>query len=106
MFSQLSARLISLAMVTPSLTTSGTALRCGVAPSTTLRPFGPSVTLTALATLSTPAARLLRASSLYRIRLPLISGTTARLAAPQPCVDSPGAYAAAESVRAGSIVAG
>src|SRR5215468_10603534 len=60
MFSNLSASSISLATVTPSLVIRG-------APNdlsrTTLRPFGPSVTLTALARISTPRSILSRAST-------------------------------------------
>src|SRR6516164_5341652 len=59
MFSNLSSSSISLATVTPSLVMRG-------APNdlsrTTLRPFGPSVTLTALARMSTPRSILSRAS--------------------------------------------
>ena len=59
MFSNLSASSISLATVTPSLVMRG-------APNdlsrTTLRPFGPSVTLTALARMSTPRSIRSRAS--------------------------------------------
>src|SRR6266568_1898794 len=61
MFSNLSASSISLATVTPSLVTRG-------APNdlsrTTLRPLGPSVTLTALARMSTPRNIRSRASEL------------------------------------------
>src|SRR5918993_214643 len=60
MFSNGSSSSTSLAIDTPSLVIVG-------APHflsrTTLRPFGPSVTLTALASLSTPASRARRASS-------------------------------------------
>src|ERR687895_670793 len=60
MFSQGSSSSTSLAMVTPSLVMVG-------APHflsrTTLRPLGPSVTLTALASLLTPASSARRASS-------------------------------------------
>ena len=63
MFSYGSSSSISLAMVTPSLVMVG-------APhffsSTTLRPLGPRVTFTTSASLSTPAWRPLRASSLKR----------------------------------------
>jgi chaperonin GroEL (HSP60 family) len=59
MFSNLSSSSISLATVTPSLVIRG-------APNdlsrTTLRPFGPSVTLTALARMSTPRSIRSRAS--------------------------------------------
>src|SRR5699024_9017347 len=65
-FSYGSSSSISRAMVTPSLVMVG-------APHflsrTTLRPLGPSVTLTVLASLSTPRSRARRASSLYRISL-------------------------------------
>ena len=61
MFSNLSASSISLATVTPSLEMRG-------APNDfsrmTLRPLGPSVTLTASASMSTPRSILLRASVL------------------------------------------
>src|SRR5437868_12478491 len=60
MFSNLSLSSISLATVTPSLVMRG-------APNdlsrTTLRPLGPSVTLTALARMSTPRSILSRAST-------------------------------------------
>src|SRR4051812_5608438 len=60
MFSNLSSSSISLATVTPSLVMRG-------APNdlsrTTLRPFGPSVTFTALARISTPRSILSRAST-------------------------------------------
>src|SRR5437868_576035 len=60
MFSNLSSSSISLATVTPSLVMRG-------APNdlsrTTLRPFGPSVTLTALARMSTPRSMRSRAST-------------------------------------------
>ena len=51
MFSNLSASSISLATVTPSLVMRGAPKLLS---STTLRPFGPSVTLTASARMSTP----------------------------------------------------
>jgi hypothetical protein len=78
MFSQLSLSLMSAAMVTPSLTTSGAPFR-EPPPRTTLRPFGPSVTFTALATLSTPLARLFLAASPYKISLPSIVTAPDRL---------------------------
>src|SRR5215475_12778590 len=59
MFSNLSASSISLATVTPSLVMRGAPKLLS---STTLRPFGPSVTLTALARMSTPRSILSRAS--------------------------------------------
>ena len=59
MFSNLSASSISLATVTPSLVIRGAPNDLS---STTLRPFGPSVTLTALARMSTPRSIRSRAS--------------------------------------------
>src|SRR5467141_4465053 len=60
MFSNLSSSSISLATVTPSLVMRGAPNDLS---STTLRPFGPSVTLTALARMSTPRSILSRAST-------------------------------------------
>src|SRR5262252_5969223 len=60
MFSNLSASSISLATVTPSLVMRGAPKLLS---STTLRPFGPSVTFTALARMSTPRNILSRAST-------------------------------------------
>src|ERR1700678_2924109 len=69
MFSNLSSSSISLATVTPSLVMRG-------APNDlsrmTLRPFGPSVTLTALARMSTPRSILSRASEEKRTSLAAI----------------------------------
>src|SRR3954454_2328896 len=59
-FSNLSSSSISLATVTPSLVIRGAPNDLS---STTLRPFGPSVTLTALARMSTPRSILSRAST-------------------------------------------
>ena len=59
MFSNLSESSISLATVTPSLVIRGAPKLFS---STTLRPFGPSVTLTALFRISTPLSILVRAS--------------------------------------------
>src|SRR4029077_8163225 len=59
MFSNLSASSISLATVTPSLVIRGAPNDLS---STTLRPFGPSVTFTALARISTPRNIRSRAS--------------------------------------------
>src|SRR5882672_7211353 len=59
MFSNLSASSISLATVTPSLVMRGAPNDLS---STTLRPFGPSVTLTASARILTPRSILSRAS--------------------------------------------
>ena len=61
MFSNLSASSISLATVTPSLVMRGAPNDLS---STTLRPLGPSVTLTALARMSTPRSIRSRASLL------------------------------------------
>src|SRR6202044_809543 len=60
MFSNLSSSSISLATVTPSLVMRGAPNDLS---STTLRPFGPSVTFTALARMSTPRSILSRAST-------------------------------------------
>ena len=59
MFSNLSSSSISLATVTPSLVMRGAPNDLS---STTLRPLGPSVTLTALARISTPRSMRSRAS--------------------------------------------
>ena len=59
-FSNLSSSSISLATVTPSLVMRGAPNDLS---STTLRPLGPSVTLTALARMSTPRNILSRAST-------------------------------------------
>ena len=59
MFSNLSSSSISLATVTPSLVMRGAPKLLSI---TTLRPFGPSVTLTALARISTPRSMRSRAS--------------------------------------------
>src|SRR5438105_458696 len=59
-FSNLSSSSISLATVTPSLVMRGAPNDLS---STTLRPFGPSVTRTALARMSTPRSILSRAST-------------------------------------------
>src|SRR5487761_773508 len=71
MFSNLSSSSISLATVTPSLVMRG-------APNdlsrTTLRPLGPSVTLTALARTSMPRSMRSRASPLNRTSLAVMSG--------------------------------
>src|SRR5438093_10648579 len=63
MFSNGSSTLISLAIVTPSLTMDG---EPNFFSSTTLRPRGPSVTLTASARMLTPRSRERRASSSNR----------------------------------------
>ncbi len=69
MFSNLSFSSISFAMVTPSFVTTGLE---GLS-STTLRPFGPNVIFTVLATLSTPFNNDLRAFSWNVICLEVIS---------------------------------
>src|SRR3982751_5181665 len=61
MFSNLSFSSISLATVTPSLVIRGAPKLLSM---TTLRPFGPSVTLTASARMSTPRMMRSRASRL------------------------------------------
>src|SRR5690349_984487 len=66
MFSNLSFNSISLATDTPSLVTVGAPKERS---STTLRPFGPRVALTALARTLTPARILWRASSWKRTSL-------------------------------------
>src|SRR3989344_2518692 len=68
MFSNLSFNSISLAMVTPSLVTVG----LPILSRTTFLPFGPSVTLTVLATLSTPRSKACRACSSNMICLDVI----------------------------------
>jgi hypothetical protein len=60
MFSNLSSSSISFATVTPSLVMRGAPYDLS---SKTLRPFGPSVTFTALARMSTPRNILSRAST-------------------------------------------
>src|SRR3954452_21226376 len=70
MFSNLSESSISLATVTPSLLIRGAPKLLS---STTLRPFGPSVTLTALASVSTPRNILSRASLPKRTSFAAIS---------------------------------
>src|SRR6059058_5249052 len=60
MFSNLSSSSISLATVTPSLVMRGAPNDLS---STTLRPLGPSVTLTALLRMSTPRSMRSRAST-------------------------------------------
>jgi hypothetical protein len=69
MFSNLSASSISLATDTPSLVMVGAPKLFS---STTLRPFGPSVALTALAKVFTPRSMRARASSEKRISLAAI----------------------------------
>src|SRR5690348_3056 len=66
MFSNLSSSSISLATVTPSLVMRGAPKLLS---STTLRPFGPSVTRTALARISTPRSIFSRASPAKRTSL-------------------------------------
>src|SRR5437764_1479656 len=66
MFSNLSPSSISLATVTPSLVMRGAPKDLS---STTLRPLGPRVTLTALARISTPRNMRSRASLLNRTSL-------------------------------------
>src|SRR3954452_22731447 len=70
MFSNLSESSISLATVTPSLVMRGAPKLFSM---TTLRPFGPSVTFTASARLSTPRSILSRASEEKRTSLAAIA---------------------------------
>ncbi len=70
MFSNLSESSISLATVTPSLELRGAPNDLSM---TTLRPLGPSVTLTVSARMSTPRSILLRASVLNLISLAAIA---------------------------------
>src|SRR5882672_4967184 len=70
MFSNLSASSISLATVTPSLVIRGAPNDLS---STTLRPLGPRVTLTALARMSTPRSIRSRASPPKRTSFAAIS---------------------------------
>src|ERR1700723_3216951 len=72
MFSNLSSSSISLATVTPSLVMRGAPNDLS---STTLRPFGPSVTFTALARMSTPRSILSRASTENLTSLAAIENT-------------------------------
>ena len=68
-FSSLFSTSISFATVTPSLVTVGAPNFFSI---TTFRPLGPSVTLTALANLSTPAFKELRASREYAMSFAII----------------------------------
>jgi hypothetical protein len=70
MFSNGSESSISRAMLTPSLVIVGAPVRRS---RTTLRPFGPSVTLTASASASTPDCSRRRASSLKWRIFPIVS---------------------------------
>ena len=69
MFSKASSSSISLAIVTPSLVMSGAPQDLS---RTTLRPFGPSVTLTVSANLLTPAPNAALASAPYLISFAII----------------------------------
>ena len=69
MFSKASSSSISLAIVTPSFVISGAPKDLS---RTTLRPFGPIVTLTVFANLSTPAPSAARASDPYLISFAII----------------------------------
>src|SRR4051794_27842724 len=69
MFWNLSSSSISLATVTPSLVTVGAPHDFSI---TTLRPRGPSVTLTALASVLSPSAIFCRALASNRISLAAI----------------------------------
>src|SRR6201994_1386069 len=80
-FSNLSSSSISLATVTPSLVMRGAPNDLS---STTLRPLGPSVTLTALARMSTPRSMRSRASTPNLTSLADISGFPELISAPRP----------------------
>src|SRR2546422_8390164 len=67
-------------MVTPSLVIVGAPNRLSM---TTLRPRGPRVTRTALASLLTPASRPLRASSLYISFFAIAPSSVGAAAAPR-----------------------
>ncbi len=69
MFSKASSNSISLAMVTPSLVISGAPKDLS---KTTLRPFGPKVTLTVLANWFTPLSNAFLASTPYLISFAMI----------------------------------
>ncbi|EAL14248.1 conserved hypothetical protein protein [Bacillus cereus G9241] len=69
MFSNASSNSISFAIVTPSFVISG---EPNFFSRTTLRPFGPSVTFTAFARVSTPRSIERRASSLNLISFAII----------------------------------
>src|SRR5438445_13847817 len=75
MFSNLSSSSISLATVTPSLVMRGAPKLLS---STTLRPLGPSVTRTALASVSTPRSIRSRASVANLTSLAAISSSPPR----------------------------
>src|SRR5665213_2138575 len=84
MFSNLSSSSISLATVTPSLVIRGAPNDLS---STTLRPLGPSVTLTALARMSTPRSMRSRASTPNLTSLADIDGSPFEL---DPHPEEPG----------------
>src|SRR6201994_4780411 len=81
MFSNLSSSSISLATVTPSLVMRGAPNDLS---STTLRPFGPSVTLTALLRMSTPRRMRSRASTPNLTSLADIEGFPELILSPRP----------------------
>src|SRR6201999_2019941 len=72
MFSNWSLRWISRAMVTPSLVTTGEPVIFSMI---TLRPLGPSVDLTASASLSTPASSKSRACAPKRSSLAMVTAS-------------------------------
>src|ERR1700719_5100308 len=76
MFSNLSSSSISLATVTPSLVMRGAPNDLS---STTLRPFGPNVTFTALASVSTPRSKRSRASPEKRTSFAAITTYSLRI---------------------------
>src|SRR6476660_7716430 len=75
-FSNLSSSSISLATVTPSLVMRGAPKLFSI---TTLRPFGPSVTFTALASVSTPRSKRSRASPEKRTSFAAITTYSLRI---------------------------
>src|SRR5262249_29595896 len=85
MFSNLSSSSISFATVTPSLVMRGAPKLLS---STTLRPFGPSVTFTALASVSTPRSILSRASPANRTSLAAIGLYSVCLGIAEPSAPS------------------
>src|SRR5689334_1022782 len=96
-FSYGSSRSISRAMVTPSLVIVGAPNFLSM---TTLRPLGPSVTLTASASLSTPRSRLRRAvSSNARIFAMRKGSSRDGAPGPRPCQSRVGRRGAASGSR-------
>ncbi len=82
MFSKRSESSISLATVTPSLVMRGAPKLFSI---TTLRPFGPSVTLTASARMSTPRSIFSRASEAKRTSFAAMSNPLSTIQGCRPC---------------------